>query len=453
MTIHIYHGPTITADAIRALLPEACLHPPIRHGDLMRLDVGPGDTVVIIDGLFHSTAAVRHKEILHLLAGGVRVVGASSMGALRAAELHPYGMVGVGWIFAAYRDGIIEADDEVAVTHTLDDFHQAVEPLVNIRYTLTTAVGDGVITSSAATAFLKAARELPYTARTWTLLRRITAAGSPGLAEQFDRLVDWRGCRTTEMNIKHQDALEALRAVAADTVAVPDTSDWSRGSWGNFYLHEWTARFRGSHVDDVDVPFMAELHHQQLYDPDFPRRWRLHAMRWIAGDDHATPEEAEDRALVVTAAHGMTTRDLDDERLAHWLSPSERSTLPERERLLRALTRTRWSSAIVPANRAQAAGLLNPDLPSARIAAAALRFNKQVASDGPHRTVHHLRPERIRAHLAQTWGVPADDTEELTAAARDRLFDSVDSAVGVARPFYLWATYRNGATAVPAGTA
>ena len=176
MTVHIYHGPTSEADSIRELLPDAHLHPPVRHGDLLRLDLAPGDTVLIIDGLFHSTAAVRHKEILHLLANGVRVVGSSSMGALRAAELHPYGMVGIGWIFAAYRDGTIEADDEVAVTHTVDDLRQAVEPLVNIRYTLDNAVEEGVIPSSDAASLLQAARELPYTARGWPLLRRVTAA-------------------------------------------------------------------------------------------------------------------------------------------------------------------------------------------------------------------------------------------------------------------------------------
>ena len=444
MSVHVYHGPTVAADTIRQALPAAHLHPPIKHGDLMRLDVVPGDTVLIIDGLFHSAAAVRHKEVLHLLANGVHVVGASSMGALRAAELHPYGMVGIGWVFAAYRDGIIEADDEVAVTHTTDDFRQAVEPLVNIRYTLDAAVGDGVIASCAAAAVLEAARGLPYPARTWRLLRRTTASVRPDLTEQFDRLIAWRDGRSTELDIKHQDALEALRAVAAGTVVHPDTSGWAQGSWGNFYLHEWLARYRGAPVGDTYVPFIMECHHQQLYDPDFPRRWRLHTLRWIAGDDRATLEEAADRAAAVTAANGLTPRDVDGERLSYWLSPAERSGLPEREQLLRAMVRARWRSAIRPARWADAPDLLNPDIPSVRIAAAAHRFNKQVASGGPHRTVHHLRAERVRAHLAQTWGVPADDFEELTAAARDRLFDSLDGAVDAARPFYLWATYQKG---------
>jgi hypothetical protein len=39
------------------------------------------------------------------------------MGALRAAELHTFGMVGVGRVFEGYRDGVYEDDDEVAVVH------------------------------------------------------------------------------------------------------------------------------------------------------------------------------------------------------------------------------------------------------------------------------------------------------------------------------------------------
>ena len=40
------------------------------------------------------------------------------MGALRAAELHPYGIEGVGaHYFEAYRGGEYEDDDEVAVSH------------------------------------------------------------------------------------------------------------------------------------------------------------------------------------------------------------------------------------------------------------------------------------------------------------------------------------------------
>ena len=60
----------------------------------------------------------KYKELLLALSQGVHVVGGASMGALRAAELYPFGMEGVGEIFEWFRDGVIEADDEVAVIHS-----------------------------------------------------------------------------------------------------------------------------------------------------------------------------------------------------------------------------------------------------------------------------------------------------------------------------------------------
>jgi hypothetical protein len=71
--------------------------------------------IVLIDGVFHQSLAVWHKEIVYALLAGVVCIGAASMGALRAAELHRYGMIGVGKIFEMYRDG--EEDDSlVAMT-------------------------------------------------------------------------------------------------------------------------------------------------------------------------------------------------------------------------------------------------------------------------------------------------------------------------------------------------
>jgi len=91
--------------------------PPAGAGDMLRLLAGPPCTTVLIDGVFAMRPAVWHKEILLLLARGFRVIGAASMGALRAAELAPFGMIGVGAIFTAYARGRLTGDDEVAVTH------------------------------------------------------------------------------------------------------------------------------------------------------------------------------------------------------------------------------------------------------------------------------------------------------------------------------------------------
>ena len=48
MTTHVFAGPTVTADRVRELLPGAVTHPPVRHGDLLRLGAVAGDTVVLL---------------------------------------------------------------------------------------------------------------------------------------------------------------------------------------------------------------------------------------------------------------------------------------------------------------------------------------------------------------------------------------------------------------------
>jgi TfuA-like protein len=108
--------------------------PPIRHGDLFDAAIRAGDIVVIVDGVYHQARALRHKETLAAMGrGGTRDRGAS-IGALRAAELAPFGMLGVGDIYTAYASGEITGDDEVAVGQALDgEFAALARALVNLR--------------------------------------------------------------------------------------------------------------------------------------------------------------------------------------------------------------------------------------------------------------------------------------------------------------------------------
>src|SRR6185503_3993378 len=91
--------------------------------------------IALIDGYFERMAAVWHKEILLALERGIAVWGAASMGALRAAELAPFGMVGVGTIYRAFARGDLVADDEVAVAHLPAEqgYRSISDALVNLR--------------------------------------------------------------------------------------------------------------------------------------------------------------------------------------------------------------------------------------------------------------------------------------------------------------------------------
>ncbi|HVK84540.1 MAG TPA: TfuA-like protein [Kofleriaceae bacterium] len=116
MTTLVYVGPTLPAAEVAARLPGARVLPPVAVGDVLRaVKRGGVRRIAIIDGYFERMAAVWHKELLVALARGIEVWGAASMGALRAAELAPFGMRGIGGIYRAFASGELIADDEVAV--------------------------------------------------------------------------------------------------------------------------------------------------------------------------------------------------------------------------------------------------------------------------------------------------------------------------------------------------
>ena len=135
----VYVGPTLPAGEVRKLLPDATVMPPAAVGDILRASKKRVDRIAIIDGYFERMAAVWHKEILVAIERGIEVWGAASMGALRAAELHAFGMRGVGTIYQWYKRGVITADDEVAVAHLPAEYgyRATSDALVNIRYSLT----------------------------------------------------------------------------------------------------------------------------------------------------------------------------------------------------------------------------------------------------------------------------------------------------------------------------
>ncbi|GAA4603855.1 TfuA-like protein [Actinoallomurus liliacearum] len=434
--LHVFVGPTLTAARIRSLAPAATVHPPVQHGDLLRLPTSSGDTVLIVDGLWHQVPPVRHKEILELLADGVAVVGAASMGALRAAELAPYGMVGVGWVYEQYASGVIDADDEVAVTHTPEG-ESLSTALVCIRFAVAAAADVGVITRPDAARIFDRARALPFHRRTWHALKYVTTGDLAGPYQQLMAWLDKQGPATT--NIKARDAELAVVRAAAGQLPAAAASGWQAERWRTSSLRRWIATYRpAAHAEQVSVPFLAVLHHAQLYDSAFPASWRHHVLAWIAAQPPCA-RNVENQALAAANARGLDTNALTPEQIGYWATPDEVVGLCRRELLLRILVRSARldpTASVWPETPAEAAGLLDVDA-AAAAAVTAWTTNERVAATGPGRTPDHLRPERIRAHLADQWGVHPSDTAALTAAARDRGILSLPDAVEAARPFYL----------------
>ena len=206
MTVVAFAGPSLTAGD-RAVFAGVEWRPPAQAGDLLRLPAGDVSAVCLIDGYFDHRPAVRHKEVLLLLSQGMRILGSSSIGALRAAEMRSFGMAGIGAIFAAYVRGTIVGDDEVALVHAGADrdWRPLSIPLVDVGATLCRARREHVLGRAEARALLNAARSIHYVDREWRGI-----CDSAGLADGAGRFGAWLG--TGAVSQKREDALACVRA-------------------------------------------------------------------------------------------------------------------------------------------------------------------------------------------------------------------------------------------------
>jgi hypothetical protein len=142
---------------------------PAFQGDVYAAVVEGANVIGILDGFFESVSSVWHKEILHALSSGVRVFGAASMGALRAAECVDFGMIGVGEIFEAYRDGTLIDDDAVALAHGPSElgYMPLTVPLVNVIWTVAAWRARDLVDPDEAAVLLATARSIFFKDRTW----------------------------------------------------------------------------------------------------------------------------------------------------------------------------------------------------------------------------------------------------------------------------------------------
>lgn len=438
---YLYIGPSlpdvrehVDEDAIRIL-------PPVAAGDLLRLPLGPGVVVGIVDGYFHQQGAVRHKEIFAALAAGATVLGASSMGALRAAELDRWGMAGIGDVYAAYRDRVIVADDEVALLHGPAEAGYPVfsHPLVNIRATLDAAANAGVITAGDATGIVARLARMHYPLRTYQLVAQL--AGDLGVADPA-ALATF--CRDHAVDRKRADALaliERMRTGADEAASPPALSRTAM-------LLSWQIAARGSTGDDgVRVSEASLLRACQLFAEDYPALHRRLVFDKVVaecahGCDGYQPDRVEADAVLEHGVHrGFYPRDpgRDMGFLAPWTSAGERAELTAHELLLRFVVRTfRIWPRVMPREaaleRLRDLGALTR---AERIVRAAIHVERSVREKGKDSSL--LPARRIIEVFARRWAVSVADVE---LAALDRGFESLEAFLETARPYYLLAKYR-----------
>ncbi|EHU9455766.1 hypothetical protein KZY44_004276 [Vibrio vulnificus] len=149
------------------------IYPPVRRGDIYNLVKKYNPSIIIIvDGVFHKYPAVLHKEILAAISLGWRVVGCSSMGAIRASELYPFGMEGYGYCFRAFIENGLD-DDEVTLIHDEESYLPFSVPLINVRYYLESKLAEGKIDLNISNEIIDSLKSLYYGDRTLTIIKKI----------------------------------------------------------------------------------------------------------------------------------------------------------------------------------------------------------------------------------------------------------------------------------------
>lgn len=204
----VFLGPTLALEEARAVADAIYLPPAAQGSVIAAVQRFSPDAIVVIDGVFHSEPALRHKELLWAMAQGIVILGAASMGALRAAELYPV-MQGVGLIYRWYRRFSCLPDDAVAVIHAPVELGSAPLTLahIDLRLTARAAARLGRLDAAEAKAIVAASSRLNFRERT---LERIIGAANITTA---DRPVDWWSAqlKASLVEQKKQDALAALR--------------------------------------------------------------------------------------------------------------------------------------------------------------------------------------------------------------------------------------------------
>ncbi len=209
-------GPSLSG--IR-FLPGLEMHGPARRGDIRRALADGAKGIALIDGVFGDGPSVEHKEILLALDRGVPVIGASSMGALRAAECAAWGMEGVGSIFADYASGCRVADADVALLHGPEtlEYCPLTVPLVDVDHFVEQLRPADRLQGQDLSPLRSVARTLHFRDRTWAAM----LARMPLEVDEKQELAE--AIRATFVSRKRLDAIEAcirLRSLSDPTATL-----------------------------------------------------------------------------------------------------------------------------------------------------------------------------------------------------------------------------------------
>jgi hypothetical protein len=350
----LFTGPTLSAAGAQAVLQAEC-RPPVAQGDVYRAALQRPFVIGIIDGYFDSVPSVWHKEILWAMSQGIHVFGSASMGALRAAELASFGIVGIGRIFQDYRDGVLEDDDEVAITHGAAEhgYRGTSDAMVNIRATLSAARADGVLSQEIAGTLESIAKNLFYPQRHYARILELAAAqGVPqeplaafrnwlpggavdqkrrdatGMLEAIRNLIDsgcgpmqvpfffeetvyWEDLKAAAGQVRDPAGADADQLVLAALRAHPRTAERAEAAALGWWLAAENAKWQGLAPNAVSLlaESSAFCAAHRLADSSAVERWL------------ERNQASRERLESMLAAHALSVgvRNRDPQRLEQWL--------------------------------------------------------------------------------------------------------------------------------------
>jgi TfuA protein len=162
----VFAGSSIKSVA-PALVDRIDLRPPVRHGDLYAIqDELIRSPILILDGVFSESLSITPTECRVLLRNGWTIAGASSMGALRAADLWPEGMIGIGDIYLGFRTGLLKSDAEVAVGLHPANYSEVTISGVFLRAAISNLIDQGIVDFTVGRKMLVRALNLHFLERT-----------------------------------------------------------------------------------------------------------------------------------------------------------------------------------------------------------------------------------------------------------------------------------------------
>ena len=417
MKIVIFLGPSLPLEEAKAVCPDAIYLPPAAQADLVSA-VGrfKPDIIGLIDGVFLQDLSVWHKEILFALHRGVAVLGASSMGALRAAETARYGMLGIGEIYRSYADGTLADDDEVALVHGPVDsrYRKFSEPMVNVRATFARAAAEGVVAAEELPGLLAAAKAVHFSQRTW--------AAIPGMPDALKKFA-----AASYVDQKKLDALELLRtvnAIASGERARPERVEFDFNVTTMFsalYHRDRCVESEGTVLPLYEIAEHAALHHPEFRTINEAALDR--ALVGVLAD--LTGADIEPEALAQEAARFRAERGIEGEaEFSAWLDSNHLDPISFDELILQLAKRRRLHVWLL-SHRAKEKNI--PALLDQ------LRIRGEYAEIAADAALHrHLNP-----------GPPSDDPADTLQLARDHVAETGISMRGMLADWSFLAGFRD----------